>query len=86
MQASAKAAKYPHIVISHKCLKIGLLKIQPLKAVHGFVLPMASSWVGRLEKSCLGCISETVRYNKFILVGDNDWGVVDGQHNVATLI
>ena len=41
---------------------------QPLRAVGVLFSPMVSGWaVGRREKVCLGCISETVRCRKLIL-------------------
>ena len=32
-------------------------------------------WVGELEKACLGCISETVKYRMLILGRDICWGL-----------
>ena len=52
---------------------------QPLRAVGVLFLPMVSGWAGglsggRREIVCPGCISETVRYRKFILGRDIGWG------------
>ena len=53
--------------------------IQPLQVSAGIVFTSGvqlNRWIICWpENSCLGCISQTVKYRKFILGGDIGWGL-----------
>ena len=56
---------YSHLLSTGRpisSLYLPFLTPRPSKVVGVLILHMVSSWVEWLEKSCVGCISETIRY------------------------